>query len=100
MAIELDVGARLIGVDLQEHVAEAQRRALGMGDDDLDLLHAGHYRRMTTDAAPDLSRATARLVAASHCPAASCTPPTADESSTAPVRRASTRGSFGAEART
>jgi hypothetical protein len=42
--LDLDVGARLIGVDLQEHVADTQRRALAMGDDDLDLLHVGHYR--------------------------------------------------------
>ena len=42
--LDLDVDARLIGVDLQEHVADAQGRALGMGDDDLDLIHAGHYR--------------------------------------------------------
>ena len=42
--LDLDVGARLIGVDLQEHVADAQRRALAMGDDDLDLVHVGHYR--------------------------------------------------------
>ena len=42
---------RLIGVDLQEHVADAQGRALVMGDDDLDLLHVGHHRGMTTDIA-------------------------------------------------
>jgi hypothetical protein len=36
---DLDVGARLISVDLQEHVTDAKRRALVMGDDDLDLLH-------------------------------------------------------------
>jgi hypothetical protein len=36
--------ARLIGVDLQEHVADAHRGALAMGDDDFDLLHADHYR--------------------------------------------------------
>jgi hypothetical protein len=46
--LDLDVGARLICVDLQEHVADAQGRALIMGDDDLDLL-VGHYRGMTTD---------------------------------------------------
>ena len=42
--LDLDVDAPLISVDLQEHVADAQRRAIAMGDDDLDLLHAGHYR--------------------------------------------------------
>ena len=47
---DLDVGARLISVDLQEHVADAQGRALVVGDDDLDL-HVGHYRGMTTDVA-------------------------------------------------
>src|SRR4051812_360260 len=35
----LDVGARLIMVDLQEQVGDAQGRALVMGDDDLDCLH-------------------------------------------------------------
>jgi hypothetical protein len=49
--LDLDVGARLINVDLQEHIADAQGRAIVMGDDDLDLLHAGHYRGMTTDVA-------------------------------------------------
>ncbi|WP_446216264.1 hypothetical protein [Micromonospora sp. IBHARD004] len=42
--LDLDVGAGLISVDLQEHVADAQGRALVMGDDDLDLLHVGHCR--------------------------------------------------------
>jgi hypothetical protein len=42
--LDLDVDTRLINVDLQEHVADAQRRALAMGDDDLDLVHVGHYR--------------------------------------------------------
>jgi hypothetical protein len=36
-----------------------------MGDDDLDLLHVGHCRGMTTDAATGLSRATARC--SLHC---------------------------------
>jgi hypothetical protein len=49
--LDLDVGARLIRVDLQEHVVDAQGRALVMGDDDLDLAHVGHYRGMTTDVA-------------------------------------------------
>jgi hypothetical protein len=34
-----------------------------MGDDDLDLLHVGHYRGMTTGVATGLSRATALCVA-------------------------------------
>jgi hypothetical protein len=42
--LDLDVGARMITVDLQEHVADAQRRALVMGNDDLDLVHVGHHR--------------------------------------------------------
>jgi hypothetical protein len=58
-----------------------------MGDDDLDLLHVGHYRAMTTDVATGLSRATARLTA-SRCPAASCTTPAAEGPGTAPARRA------------
>jgi hypothetical protein len=41
----LDVGAPLIGVGLQEHVADGQGHGLAMGDDDLDFLHAGHHRR-------------------------------------------------------
>ena len=49
--LDLDVGARLISVDLQEHVADAQRRALAMGDDDLDLLHVDQYRGLTTEVA-------------------------------------------------
>lgn len=46
--LDLDVGARLITVDLQEHVPDAQRRALAVGDDDLHLLHVGQYRKLTT----------------------------------------------------
>jgi hypothetical protein len=34
-----------------------------MGDDDLDFLHVGHCRGMTTDVATGLSGATARLTA-------------------------------------
>jgi hypothetical protein len=33
----------MVSVDLQEHGADAQGRALVMGDDDLDLLHVGHF---------------------------------------------------------
>jgi hypothetical protein len=36
-----------------------------MGDDDLDFLHAGDYRRTTTDVATGLSRASAVRHAAS-----------------------------------
>ena len=46
---DLDVGAPLIRVDLQKDIADAQGRALVVGDDDLDLLHVGQYRGMTTD---------------------------------------------------
>jgi len=42
----LDVGTGLIGVDLQEHVADAQGRAVAMGDDDLDRIHVGMIARM------------------------------------------------------
>ena len=38
---DLDVGTRLIRVDLQEDVADAQSRALVVGDDDLNLCHVG-----------------------------------------------------------
>jgi AcrR family transcriptional regulator len=41
---DLDVGAGLLAVDLQEQIADAQGRALVVGDDDLDLFHVGHYR--------------------------------------------------------
>jgi hypothetical protein len=41
--LDLNVGAGLISVDLQEHVADTQGRALVMSDDDLDLLHVGHH---------------------------------------------------------
>jgi len=37
--LDLAVGAGLISVDLQEHAADAQGRALVIGDDDLDLIH-------------------------------------------------------------
>ena len=43
--LDLDVAAPLITVDLQEHVADAQRCALVMGDDNLDLIHTGHLRK-------------------------------------------------------
>jgi hypothetical protein len=38
----LDVGAGLIDVDLQEHVTDAQGRAVAMSDDNLDRIHVGH----------------------------------------------------------
>lgn len=47
--LHLDVGAGLISVDLEAHVAEAQSCALLMGDNDLDLLHAVDHRALTTD---------------------------------------------------
>jgi hypothetical protein len=47
--LDLDVGARLISVDLQEHVADAQGRALVMGYNDLDVFHG-------------LSRATVEVI--------------------------------------
>jgi len=47
--LDLDVGVPLIRVDLQEHVADAQGRALVMGYDDLDLFHVGQYRGMTAE---------------------------------------------------
>jgi hypothetical protein len=53
--LDLDLGARLVTVDLQEHVADSEGRAVVMGDDNLDLLHAGHYRGMTTSIARGLS---------------------------------------------
>ena len=42
--LDLNICAGRISVDLQEHVADAQGRALAMGDDDLDLVHVGHSR--------------------------------------------------------
>ena len=46
--LELDVGAPLISVDLQEHVADAQRHAIVVGKDDLDLIHIRHLH-LTVD---------------------------------------------------
>jgi hypothetical protein len=37
-----------MAVDLQEHVADAQGRPLGMSDNHLDLVHAGHCRGPAT----------------------------------------------------
>jgi hypothetical protein len=37
--------ARLIRVDLQEHVADAQRHALRVRDNDFDLPHVVDHRR-------------------------------------------------------
>src|SRR6185437_2131930 len=52
---DLDHGARRISVDLQEHVADAQGRTLGMSNDDLDLVHVGHRRGMIAELATGLS---------------------------------------------
>ena len=57
--LDLSVDARLIHVDLQEHIADAQGRTLAMGDDDLDLLHVGHHRGMST-AGPRVCRERVR----------------------------------------
>jgi hypothetical protein len=37
--LDLDFGAGLVGIDLQEHITDTNRRPLAMGDDNLDLLH-------------------------------------------------------------
>jgi hypothetical protein len=37
--LDLDVAAGLVGVDLQEHIADAQGRAVAVGDDNLDRIH-------------------------------------------------------------
>src|SRR5882672_3603425 len=42
---DLSVDARLIRIDLQEHVADAQRHALRMRDDDFDLLQLARARK-------------------------------------------------------
>ena len=42
--LDLSVDARLICVDLQEHIADAQRHALRMRDNDLDLPHVFNHR--------------------------------------------------------
>jgi len=55
---DLAIGRGLIGVDLQEHVADVQGRALTICDDNLDLLHAGHHRGRR-QMSPVYSRATA-----------------------------------------
>jgi hypothetical protein len=41
---DLDVGARLVSVDLQERVTDAQRHAIIVGKNDLDMVHVGHLR--------------------------------------------------------
>lgn len=57
----LAISARLISVDLQEHVTDAQGRALAIGDDDLDFHHVGRYHGMITEVATRRMRATSRL---------------------------------------
>ena len=42
--LDLSIDARLIGVDLQEHIANAQRHALRMLDNDFDLRHVVDHR--------------------------------------------------------
>ena len=42
--LDLHIGAPLISVDLQEHVADAQRHAIVVGKDDLDPIHLRHLR--------------------------------------------------------
>lgn len=42
--LDLDISAQLISIDLQEHVTDAQGRALVMRDNELDLVHVGHHR--------------------------------------------------------
>ncbi len=51
--LNLDLGTRLISVDLEEHVADTQGRPLVMGGDDLDfyLFHVGHYCGVSTEVA-------------------------------------------------
>jgi hypothetical protein len=60
--LDLDVGTRLISVDLQEHVADEQGRALVIGHDDLDAFHGCHCRDMTIDVSSALSRATVEVL--------------------------------------
>jgi hypothetical protein len=59
--LAFDIDARLIAVDLQEHVADAQSRALVMGDDDRDLFHAGHCRGLIIDAGTVVARIKSAL---------------------------------------
>ena len=47
--LELQVGAGLVSVDLQEHVTDAQGRALAMGNDDLHFVHVRNYPGMQSD---------------------------------------------------
>jgi len=39
---DLDVGARLIGIDFQERVADAQGHPIVVRKDDVDMIHADH----------------------------------------------------------
>jgi hypothetical protein len=67
---ELAVGPRLIRVDLQEDVTDAQGRAFVMGDDDLDLLHVGHDREADQRFFFDLSRFASGLLRCRSSPGA------------------------------
>ena len=47
--LDLDFGAGLVGIDLQEHITDTKRRPLAMGDDNLDLLHVAIIAGMNRD---------------------------------------------------
>jgi hypothetical protein len=66
---DLDIGAGLVGVDLQEHIADRQDRAVAVGDDNLDWIHAGHDRRDARPTSSHLPCATEQVTA---CPPSSC----------------------------
>ena len=55
--VDLSVDARLIRVDLQEQIADAQRHALRMRDDDFDFPHVVDDRTMSRAAQRILSTA-------------------------------------------
>jgi hypothetical protein len=62
--LRLSVDARLIRVDLQEHVADAQRHALRVRDNDFDLPHVVDHRRRPPMAQRILSAADCRVLLA------------------------------------
>jgi hypothetical protein len=51
--LDLDVGPCLIGVDLQEHLADTQRDAIVVGEHHLDLVHAAHLRNRPPPRSPE-----------------------------------------------
>jgi hypothetical protein len=52
--LDLDIRASLISIDFQENVADAQGRAIVMGNDNLNLFHVGHSRGKRCSMGPSM----------------------------------------------